>query len=158
MEVVLERIEEWFHGLSSEEMGRSHGGDAMQADGPARMLECHGASRQVPHDVPQWCHPIGAQHHVIACKGHNKQIDLELQSIDEHWSMVEHPGAGDTLAVRHGCHQPRARFDGDTSVSGGVLPNEAVRGAGVDERDEVSRANSDPELDRVAVGNACDCV
>jgi hypothetical protein len=46
----------------------------------------------------------------------------------------------------------------DTSATGGLHPNEAVRGAGVNERDEVGCAHPDPELDRFAAGNAGDRV
>jgi hypothetical protein len=41
---------------------------------------------------------------------------------------------------------------------GSLLPNEAVRGTGVNECDEVGRAHLDRQLDRFAAGNASDRV
>lgn len=62
---------------------------AAPADVSTRMLKSHGASRQIPDDVPQGRHPVGAEDDVVARQGHDEEVDAELQSVDADLCLTE---------------------------------------------------------------------
>jgi hypothetical protein len=77
---------------------------AAPADVLPCMFEGHGACRDVPDDVPQWGHPVGAENDIVARQGHDVEVDAEFQPLDDDRRLTKDARARDALPVGHcGC-------------------------------------------------------
>ena len=79
------------------------------ADRAPVLLERHGLRHEIPDDRTLRSHPVSTQNHVISGQGHHEEADEELLAVDENRGLVDHAGARNALAVRHGRRHIGAR-------------------------------------------------
>ena len=125
---------------------------------PTRRPAGLGAARrravdEVPHHPPKGDHPVSPQDEVIAGERHDEEVDEERLALDDNRGTADDARAGDALAVSHGGREARARLDRQTSAAGGVLGDEIMCGARVQERDEGGGAQGSPHLHGITYGH-----
>jgi len=73
------------------------------------VLERDGTGDELPHEPTERGHPLGAEHHVVPCKRHNKEVDQEGNVIE--WGPPDDTKAGNLLAVGYGRREPGSGLD-----------------------------------------------
>lgn len=113
-------------------------------------MERHRRRGEVPDYLAKGGHPLGAQHQIVPCKRHYKQVDVEVGAVDDDWRGADDARTRDALAVGDDRREPRSGLHRKPRAWRGAGRDEVVGRPTVEEGDEWRTADGDCDLQRPA--------
>lgn len=133
---MQELLKEGARCRGSGEQGWLAVGDVRPGDLAALVQEGDGAVDEVPHHATKGDHPLSPQDEVVPCERHDEEVDEEWLALDDDLGAANDSWAGDAFPIGHSGREVRPRLDRLAGAAGGILFDEVMRGAGVQEREE----------------------